>query len=180
MNTDKLVKAIQIIIREELKTVLPKLVKESVKRETKSILKENKELKEALKAQKHQEPTFMDEPIIENELHNQSSKQLSKNPMINEVLNQTQPFNSNTYVGSPMETTENTLSFDSKSAPGGIDAMRAQMAAKMGYANMGSGAQPTGIGVETGNPIVDKALNRDYSQLMKALDKKKQPFRPGM
>jgi hypothetical protein len=42
------------------------------------------------------------------------------------------------------------------------------------------GSQPSGLGVQTGNAGLDKALNRDYSGLMKAIDKKKGPFRPGM
>ena len=66
MNTDKLLKAIQILIKEELKQSLPKLVKEAVRVETAKLLKENKDLKRQLvKAQS--QPTFMDsEHIIEN------------------------------------------------------------------------------------------------------------------
>jgi len=37
-----------------------------------------------------------------------------------------------------------------------------------------------GLGVQTGNAGLDKALNRDYSGLMKAINKKKGPFRLGM
>ena len=59
MDTDKLVKAIQIIVKEEIKAVLPTLVKEGVKAEMKKLLKENKQLREALKPQPTQ-PTFMD------------------------------------------------------------------------------------------------------------------------
>ena len=39
MNTDKLLKAIQILIKEELKEALPKLVKEAVRIETAKLLK---------------------------------------------------------------------------------------------------------------------------------------------
>ena len=52
MDTDKLVKAIQIIVAEEIKVVLPKLVKEGVKREMAKLLKENKQLREAIKKPK--------------------------------------------------------------------------------------------------------------------------------
>ena len=38
MNTDKLLKAIQILIKEELKEALPKLVKEAVRVETAKLL----------------------------------------------------------------------------------------------------------------------------------------------
>jgi len=94
MDTDKLVKAIQIIVKEEIKEVLPKLVKEGVKREMAKLLKENKQLREALKPQKPQQPTFMDnEPMVEQQV--QPQRQFSSNPVLNEVLQQTQPFNYN-------------------------------------------------------------------------------------
>ena len=48
MDTDKLVKAIQIIVKEEIKVLLPKLVKEGVKKEMAKLLKENKQLKEVI------------------------------------------------------------------------------------------------------------------------------------
>jgi hypothetical protein len=181
MDTDKLVKAIQIIVKEELKTIVPKLVKEGVKKEMTKLLKENKQLRETLKSRKPQQPTFMDTPVVES--RTQPQRQLSNNPLLNEVLNETQGFNSSgtsTYAGAPTEVSTNTLNFNSTSAPGGVEGMRAQMAAKMGLSDMSMGAQPTGLGVQTGNTGLDKALNRDYSGLMKAIDKKKGPFRPGM
>ena len=162
MNTEKLVKAIQIIVEEEVTRRVPKLVKEGVKKEMAKLLKENKQLREALKPKQEVRSTSMAHAILEDELPTQQpQKPLSKNPVLNEVLSQTVGFNSST-------------------AQGGIEAMRSQMAAQMGYGDMTQGAQPTGIGVDTGNEVVNKALNRDYSQLMKALDKKKGPFRPGM
>src|SRR6056300_1497452 len=184
MDTDKLVKAIQIIVKEEIKTVLPKLVKEGVKREMAKLLKENKQLREAIKPQTPPQPTFMDEPVVENVLHNQPQKQLSKNPILNEVLAQTQPFNSMqrnagmgtvpSYAGAPTETSFGTMNFDSTSTH---TLGQQNIAQQMGYGDM---APKQGLGVQTGNPALDKALNRDYSQLMKAMDKKKQPWRPGM
>ena len=60
MDTDKLVKAIQIIVKEEIKVILPKLVKEGVKKEMAKLLKENKKLKEAITPK---EPTFMDSNV---------------------------------------------------------------------------------------------------------------------
>lgn len=175
MDTEKLVKAIQIIVKEELKTIVPKLVKEGVKREMKQLLRENKELRESLKKPRTpKQPTFMDEPVIENTT--QQQRQLSNNPVLNEVLNQTQGFNSGQSTGEEYRT----MNFTTNAAQGGVEGMRAQMAAKMGLSDVGMSGQPNGVGVSTGNPVVDKALNRDYSGLMKAIDKKKGPFRPGM
>ena len=55
---------------------------------------------------------------------------------------------------------------------------RASIAEKMGYGDFGTSKH--GLGVQTGNQALDKAFNRDYSQLIKAMDKKKGPWRPGM
>jgi hypothetical protein len=43
MNTDKLLKAIQILIKEELKEQLPTLIKETVKAEMKKLIAEGKQ-----------------------------------------------------------------------------------------------------------------------------------------
>jgi len=185
MDTDKLVKAIQIIVKEEIKATLPKLVKEGVKREMAKLLKENKQLREAMKPQTPPQPTFMDEPIVENVLHTQPQKPLSKNPILNEVLAQTQPFNSQqrnidgvpSYAGAPTETSFRTMNFDSTSTH---TLGQQNIAQQMGYGDMVMPGQRQGLGVQTGNPALDKALNRDYSQLIKAMDKKKGPWRPGM
>ena len=181
MDTDKLVKAIQIIVKEEIKAVLPRLVKEGVKAEMAKLLKENKQLREALKPTPTQ-PTFMDEPAVESVINNQPQRVLSKNPVINEILNQTQPFNGtqhtqSPYAGAPMEVSSGTMTFNSNDAH---LLGASNIAAKMGYGDMMGGARPQGLGVQTGVPALDKALNRDYSGLMKAMDKKKGPWRPGM
>ncbi len=178
MDTDKLVKAIQIIVKEEIKVILPKLVKEGVKREMAKLLKENKQLKEALTPK---QPTFMDnEPMVEQPV--QPQKPLSKNPVLNEVLQQTQPFNSTqrtatgvpSYAGAPTEVSSGTMVFNSND----VHTLGASnIAQQMGYGDM---APKQGLGVQTGNAALDKALNRDYSGLMKAIDKKKGPWRPGM
>ena len=70
MDTDKLVKAIQIIVKEEIKTILPTLVKEGVKKEMAKLLKENKQLKKAITPKK---PTFMDEVVSEKTYTNRKS-----------------------------------------------------------------------------------------------------------
>jgi hypothetical protein len=171
MDTDKLVKAIQIIVKEEIKVILPKLVKEGVKKEMAKLLKENKKLKEAVTPK---QPTFMDSNVVEESV--QPQKTFSKNPAINEVLAQTQPFNvqqrSGTdvppYAGAPTEVSSGTMNFDSNS----VHTLGASnIAQQMGY-----GQKP----VQTGNTGMDKLLNKDYRQILKAVEKKKGPWRPGM
>jgi len=184
MDTDKLVKAIQIIVKEEIKATLPKLVKEGVKREMARLLKENKQLREALTPQTPPQPTFMDEPVIENVLHNQPQRQFSSNPTINEVLAQTQPFSAQqrtgtgvpSYAGAPTETSFGTMQFDSTSTH---TLGQQNIAQQMGYGDMAMPGQKQGLGVTTGLAGLDRILNRDNSELIKAWDKKKN-FRPGM
>lgn len=176
MDTDKLVKAIQIIVKEEIKVILPTLVKEGVKKEMAKLLKENKQLKKAITPK---QPTFMDEVVSEKPI--QVDKKFSNNPILNEVLQQTTPFsNSNTpsYAGAPTEVSSNTMKFDSNST----HTLGAQsIAQKMGYGDMQGGAKKHGLGVTTGLAGLDRVLNRDNSELIKAMDKKSNGnWRPGM
>ena len=186
MDTDKLVKAIQIIVKEEIKTILPTLVKEGVKKEMAKLLKENKQLKKAITPK---QPTFMDEVVSEKPI--QTERVLSKNPVLNKVLQQTQPLslseNANksvldnhqpSYAGAPTEVSERTMQFDSNST----HTLGAQsIADKMGYGNMQGGVKKQGLGVTTGLAGLDRVLNRDNSQLIKAMDKKSNGnWRPGM
>jgi hypothetical protein len=49
---------------------------------------------------------------------------------------------------------------------------KSAIAEKMGYGEMAKGPQPIGLGVNTGVAEIDKALNRDYSELVKRFKKK--------
>jgi hypothetical protein len=49
---------------------------------------------------------------------------------------------------------------------------RTAIAEKMGYGDLAKGPSPTGLGVNTGVAEIDKALNRDYSELVKRFKKK--------
>jgi hypothetical protein len=171
MDTGKLLKAIQILIKEELKESLPTLVKEAVKIETAKLLKENKELKKQL-VKVHSQPTFMDMDLNENNnLNVVTKKTYTKNPVLNEILNQTTPLSKTPTNESVLDR---TLTFTSQNVPvskGMAPDLRAQMAAQMGYGDFTTGAQTGGLGVQTGNEALDKALNRDYSELVKRFKK---------
>lgn len=169
MNTDKLIKAIQILVKEEIKSTLPILVKEAVKAETAKLLKENKELKKQLVSQRQPAtPTFMDMDVNEGV---QQPKQYTKNSVINDILNQTKPFSQ---TGMNESVLDRTMTFTTQNVPmgGGMAPdLRAQMAAQMGYGDFSRGPQSGGLGVQTGNETLDKALNRDYSELVKRFKK---------
>lgn len=116
-------------------------------------------------------------------------KQYTKNPVLNEILNKTRPFTSSERNGGTPSVLDNyqelnenfndmdkTVSFDTNSAQGGMDVIKSQMAAKMGYGgftNPNGGSSKTGLGVTTGLPGLDRILNRDNSELVKRFKTRK-------
>jgi hypothetical protein len=127
----------------------------------------------------------------------QEQKKFTKNEVLNNILNQTKPFSSaqrsggqvgaggasvldnlpkqqlqeNTHIPSYMEAEpdiDQTINMGSSLGAGGTDALRAQMAHKMGYGDVTSqGGPKQGLGVSTGLAALDRVLNRDNSELVK-------------
>jgi hypothetical protein len=166
MDTGKLLEAIQILIKEELKEQLPALIKEGVKAEMKKMLSETKVVqKPQSKGISMAKAILEDEPIIESVQQKAApTKQYSKNPMINQILNETR---GGIPQGDGGFRTMNFGQGDMGSIVG-----KSAIAEKMGYGEMAKGPQPTGLGVNTGVAEIDKALNRDYSELVKRFKKK--------
>ena len=165
MNTDKLLKAIQILIKEELKEQLPALIKETVRAEVKKLIAEgNQPAKPKTTGLSMAKAMMEDDTIVESiEQKIVPQKQYSKNPMINQILNETRG-------GIPQgDGGFRTMNFG-QGDMGSIVGKNA-MAEKMGYGEMAKGPQPTGLGVNTGVAEIDKALNRDYSELVKRFKK---------
>ena len=163
---DKLLEAIQILIKEELKEQLPALIKEGVKAEMKKMLSEGKVApKPQSKGISMAKAILGDEPIQESvQTKVTPTKQYSKNPMINQILNETRG-------GIPQgDGGFRTMNFGQGDM--GSIAGKTAIAEKMGYGDLARGPQPTGLGVQTGVPELDKALNRDYSELVKRFKKK--------
>lgn len=160
MNIDKLVEAIQIIVKEEVKRQLPKIMKE-----VKSEIRKTK-----VKPLREATPSPSPTPQKTNPNHRVS---------IEEILNET----AQSYAGAPADDENEEWPIMSNPAmvnavmsnrteANGLD--RTSLAAKMGYGDMmGGGASPTGLGVDTGNPNLNKALNRDYTELVRAMNAKK-------
>ena len=124
-------------------------------------------------------------------------KQFTKNAILNKVLNQTKPFSKeqrsggggaksvldnlpksvqqpmvaeNTHIPSYMDAEpdiDQTVNMSTSLGAGGPEAMRAQMAHKMGYQPIGTQPNKAGLGVQTGLPGLDRILNRDNSELVK-------------
>jgi hypothetical protein len=166
MNTDKLLKAIQILIKEELKEQLPALIKESVQKEVKRLLSEGKQPVQPKNTGLSMAKAMLDDDVIMESIQQKvvPTKQFSKNPMINQILNETQ---GGIPQGDGGFRTMNFGQGDMGSIVGGT-----ALAEKMGYGDMAKGPSPSGLGVNTGVPELDKALNRDYSELVKRFKKK--------
>ena len=191
MNNKQLIKVIRALVEVEsakqqerfLSKTFPKILAEEV----------NKRLAEAkggvVSVPSSQVVEDVVDPFQQAELALQEQrqapkKQFSKNPILNEVLNNTQPFSQSQRAAggqgqgasvldtlpqqAPIqESMDKTLSFTSNGAAGGTEMMRTQMAQKMGYGDVPSRPSKTGLGVRTGLPGLDKILNRDNSELVK-------------
>jgi hypothetical protein len=165
MNTDKLLKAIQILIKEELKEQLPALIKEGVKAEMKKMLAEGKQPAKEKTTGLSMAKAMLDDELIEESVSNNlvPQKQFSKNPMINQILNETR---GGIPQGDGGFRTMNFGQGDMGSIVG-----KTAIAEKMGYGDLAKGPSPTGLGVNTGVAELDKAFNRDYSELVKRFKK---------
>ena len=161
MNKDKLKNIIELVVRKEVKKQLSEI-----------FINEEKEIKLA---------ETISKPKPKKVVKKQPKKQYTKNPVLNEVLNNTKP------LGSSQTDDYPTL--------GGGVLGSDNMAEVLGYGNLGRGQnkekaremgavqtiQKAGVSVDQVPEDVQNALTRDYSGLMKAINKKKKGdtgFRP--
>ena len=175
MNTDKLLKAIQILIKEELKQQLPALIKEGVTREIKRVLAEGNTKPQPKKESSgiSMAKAILGEDNISQPKQKVENVSYTKNPVLNDILNETRMAAMN--GGDSEFRTMNFGQGDMGSILG-----RTALAEKMGYGDMVGGANvptttlsgapinPNNEGVQT----VAKAMNRDYSELVKRFNKK--------
>jgi len=160
MNKSKLKNIIELVVRKEVKKQLSEI-----------FINEEKEISLA-------ETISQPKP---KKVINKPKKQYSKNPALNEVLNQTKP------LGSSQTDEYPTL--------GGGVLGSDNMADVLGYGDLGRGQnkeraremgavdtiKKAGVSVDQVPEGVQDALTRDYSGLMKAISKKKKGegnFRP--
>lgn len=193
MDSKKLAKLIKVIVEAEvakkheqfLSKTFPKILEEEVNKRVNAIMevKGGVVASSARVVEEEVDPFAKAEALLQRERTQQPQRQFTKNSAINEVLNQTQPFTAEQRNGTMgvksvldnfqqaqvNESYDQTVSFNSQGAQMGVDGMRAQMAAQMGYGDMPgvSGARKTGLGVQTGLAGLDRILNRDNSELVK-------------
>ena len=207
MDSKKLAQLIKLVVEQEIKKQLPKMIKEEVGKllnettnptpKKKDILEDVDpfELASQLLDKERAQPTIQKESV-------QPKRQFTKNQTLNDILNQTKPFSaaqrsggsvgegasvldnfqmetplnegySNSHIPNYMDAEpdiDETISYGG-SALGGVESMRAQMAAKMGYGDMGGTSSKGGLGVSTGLAGLDRILNRDNSELVKRFNK---------
>jgi len=176
MNSKKLIKVIKTIVEAEvakkqetfLKKTFPKILDEEVNRRLGKV-------KESVPT--NVDPFSLAEAVLEKDREQTKPKEkvFTKNAILNEVLNAT--------ANQPKETVDKTLTFGThnvQAAQGetpvgvsGVESFRQEMAAKMGFDNVNVRPQKQGLGVKTGLPGLDKILNRDNSELVKAMTKGK-------
>ena len=167
MDTKKLIKLVKVLVEAEvakkqeqfLTKTFPKILEEEVK----------KRMKKATPSKVEEVDPF----LAAEQALNEDRMQFSKNPVLNEAIASAKGF----------DHMDKTVSFGTQNVAmeGGVPPnLQQSMAAQMGYGNMGSTPQKQGLGVKTGLAGLDRILNRDNSALVKAFDKKKGPWRPGM
>ena len=160
MKKNDLIKIIELVVRKEVK-----------KQMTEIFINEDKEIKLAEVVSKPEPKKVLNKP----------KKQYSKNTALNEVLNNTNP------LGKSQQDEYPTLG-------GGVLGSN-NMAEVLGYGDLGKGQnkemarevaavdtiKKAGVSVDQVPVGVQEALTRDYSGLMKAINKKKKGednFRP--
>ena len=156
MDTNKLFKAIQIIVQEEVKKEIS-LIKEEIRKE---VLAEVKKSQPALKSTTSSLKNLVEESTDPFDLadkilnRDREEKTLSRNPLLNQVLNETM-------VRPNFSRTD-----------GDYGTLTPEM---IGYGNPQMGMQPQysnpSAPISTGNDILDKAIARSAKVLAASKDK---------
>jgi hypothetical protein len=163
MDTNKLFKAIQIIVQEEVKKEIS-LIKEEIRKEVLAEVKRTQPVKQqsSLKSlvEESADPFDLANKILSKDRESQpEQKTYTKNSMLNQVLNET-----------AMAGIRPNYSMDD----GGWGTLTPEM---IGYGDPQMGYQPTNqyaapsAPISTGNDILDKAIARSAKVLAASKDK---------
>jgi hypothetical protein len=163
MDTNKLFKAIQIIVQEEVKKEIS-LIKEEIRKEVLAEVKKSQPIKQqsSLKSlvEESADPFDLANKILSRDRESQpEQKTYTKNSMLNQVLNET-----------AMAGIRPNYSMDD----GGWGTLTPEM---VGYGDPQMGYQPTNqyaapsAPISTGNDILDKAIARSAKVLAASKDK---------
>jgi len=180
MNSKQLVKVIKTLVEAEVAKKHEQFLTQTFPKILKELNSTTKKSTEVVEATKEVDPFVQAELALQEE-RTQPKRKFTKNEAINEALNNTKPFTSaqrkggveqksvldNFQQNTVNESMDKTVTFNQQGAGAGVDGMRANMAAQMGYGDFKKGPSKTGLGVQTGLPGLDKILNRDNSELVK-------------
>ncbi len=180
MNSKQLVKVIKTLVEAEVAKKHEQFLTQTFPKILKELNSTNKKSTEVVEATKEVDPFVQAELALQEE-RTQPKRKFTKNEAINEALNNTKPFTSAQRKGgveqksvldsfqqnTVNESMDKTVTFNQQGAGAGVEGMRANMAAQMGYGDFKKGPSKTGLGVTTGLPGLDKILNRDNSELVK-------------
>lgn len=175
MNSKQIVKLVKALVEVEvskkhehfLTKTFPKILEEEVNKRLSNSSTTPKTIQEEV------DSFSLANAVLDDDRQSTENKTYSTNPALNEAIATAKGF----------DHMDKTVSFGTKDVAmgGGVPPnLQHSMAAKMGYGNIGGTSQKQGLGVQTGLPGLDRVLNRDNSALVKAFNKKKGPWRPGM
>ena len=140
----------------ELKTMIREIVREEVKMELRSYLKEYK-----LNKSKNTKKSKVKRPIIKKPVE-KVEQNYSSNPLLNDILNETANSGDWATLGDEPFTTNNMSDILSKSYE-----------LTGGDSTLEQTSVPTGVDPSAIPEYLTKALTKDYSGLMKTINKKK-------
>ena len=191
MNNKQLIKVIRTLVEVEtakqqerfLSKTFPKILEEEVNKRLAEVKGGVVSVPSPQVVQEDVIDPFEQAELALEEQRQTPTKKLSNNPILNEVLNNTKPFSKEQRSSTPgggksvldnlpqqqpiQESMDKTVEFTSQGAGAGVGGLRTQMAHKMGYGEVTTRQNKTGLGVQTGLPGLDKILNRDNSTLVK-------------
>ncbi len=191
MNNKQLIKVIKTLVEVEtakqqerfLSKTFPKILEEEVNKRLAEVKGGVVSVPSPQVVQEDVIDPFEQAELALEEQRQTPTKKLSNNPILNEVLNNTKPFSKEQRSSTPgggksvldnlpqqqpiQESMDKTVEFTSLGAGAGVGGLKTQMAHKMGYGDIATKPNKTGLGVRTGLPGLDKILNRDNSTLVK-------------
>ena len=191
MNNKQLIKVIKTLVEVEtakqqerfLSKTFPKILEEEVNKRLAEVKGGVVSVPSPQVVQEDVIDPFEQAELALQQQRQTPKKQFTKNSGLNEVLNNTKPFSKEQRSSTPgggksvldnlpqqqpiQESMDKTVEFTSLGAGAGVGGLKTQMAHKMGYGDVATKPNKTGLGVRTGLPGLDKILNRDNSTLVK-------------
>jgi hypothetical protein len=164
MKSDVIVSLIKEIVKNEVKQQVKEELVKLVKSGAVTLNSQRKTTTPSLKemTEVNTNSSIRKQTVVPTQQKSQIKKEFSKDPMINEILNMTQPFSAAHRVEGGTSSMGGSI----------LDAIQPQRSMEddwetMDYTNANISSEPT---METGDAGIDsltKALTRDYTELVK-------------